>query len=196
MNKRIALFAALLVLSAAVGVRAEDSKMSKDMMAKMAESGAPGAEHARFKGLVGKWNIVNKGWMKPDDKPMESKGIAKFKWILGGRFLEQKFIGDMGGQKFEGIGYLGYDKLKKQYENIWLDTMSTSIFLAPGQWDEASKTLKSEGTFSCPMTGKTDEWFRSEWTLNSNDSQTFVMYGKDETGKAFKTMEMTYTRAK
>ena len=166
MNKKIALFAALLVSSAAFGVRAEDSKMSKDMMAKMAESGAPGAEHARFKGLTGKWNIVNKGWMKPDDKPMESKGIAKFKWILGGRFLEQKFIGDMGGQKFEGIGYL------------------------------ASKTLKSEGTFSCPMTGKTDEWFRSEWTLNGNDSQTFVMYGKDETGKAFKTMEMTYTRAK
>jgi|CXWL01.1.fsa_nt_gi hypothetical protein len=195
MNKRIALFAALLAVTTAFGARAQDDKM-KDMMAKIAEYGASGAEHARFKGLTGKWNVVSKGWMKPDDKPMESKGLAKFKWILGGRFLEQRFIGDMGGQKFEGLGYLGYDKLKKRYENIWMDSMSTTIFFAPGQWDEAGNTLKSEGTFSCPATGKTDEWFKSEWKLDGKDSQTFIMYGKDETGKEFKTMEMTYTRAK
>jgi hypothetical protein len=172
-----------------------DPEMKK-MMEKAKDGAAPGAEHARFKQLEGKWNTSSKGWMKPGDQPMESKGTATFKTILGGRFLEQKFSGDMGGQKFEGIGYLGYDKLKKQYENIWLDTMATGMFKAPGTWDEGSKTLTSEGTFSCPMTGKTDEYFRSEWKVPGGDSHTFVMYGKDESGKEFKTMELVYTRAK
>ena len=184
--------AALLLSPAAV--RAGD--ISKEMMQNMAAYGGPGPEHAVFKDAAGKWNTVSRTWMKPGDKPMESKGIAALRWIMGGRFLEQKFKGEMGGEKFEGVGYLGYDRIKKRYESIWLDGMSTGIFFVPGTWNAETKTLTSEGTYSNAMSGSAEEWSKSEWTLKDRDTHVFVMYAKDEKGKPFKMMEMTYTRAK
>lgn len=195
MTKGIIL-AALLLAPAAARAEGAEAGMPKEMMENMAAYGGPGPEHARFKDAAGKWNTVSRGWMKPGDKPMESKGIAAFRWILGGRFLEQKFKGDMAGQPFEGVGYLGYDRIKKRYESVWMDNMSTGVLLVPGTWNEQTKTLVSEGTYSNPMTGRPDEWTRMEWTLKDKNTQVFVMWAKDEKGAEFKSMELIYTRQK
>jgi hypothetical protein len=189
---------AIGVLFTAQASSEEQPQMSKEMqeqLAKMKEFGTPGAEHAILKTFEGNWNVSSRSWMKPGDKEQQSTGTSSMTWVLGGRFLRQDYKGDWGGQTFEGFGFVGYDKMKKEYVSVWLDNVSTSIFHSSGQYDAATKTIKDSGTFSCPMTGKKDEWFRAEWKIVSNDEHVYSMFMKDPEGKEFKMMEMTYKRA-
>src|SRR4029450_8652344 len=95
----------------------------------------------------------SRSWMKPGDKPQQSSGTSSMAWVLGGRFLQQNFKGTWADQPFEGLGSLGYDKVKKEYVSVWMDSMSTALFQGAGQYDPATKTLSETGTFSCPVTG-------------------------------------------
>lgn len=198
MNK-ITVLALGLALMPSFAPAATDKKNDaamQEMMKKAIEAGTPGEEHARLKAMEGKWNASSKMWMTPGDKPQESKGTSVFTMIMGGRFLKQDFTGDMGGQPFQGLGYLGYDNLKKEYTSTWMDTMTTGLMVSHGQFDPKAKVLRDEGTYACPMTGQKDRWFRSEWTLPEGDTSTFTMYSKDGSGKEFKSMEIVYKRAK
>ena len=174
------------------GHGAMDEQMKKAM-----ELSKPGPGHERLEPLVGKWKMESRGWMKPGDKPMESKGTSTFEWVLDGRFLRQEAEGDWQGQKFAGVGHLGYDNVKKRYVQTWMDNMMTGIMKSDGRYDEKTNAVKDEGEFSCPMTGEKDRWYRGEWTLPKagGDTMTYVMYQKDH-GKEFKSMEIVYTRSK
>lgn len=163
-------------------------------MAKMKEAGSPGIEHTVLNSLEGKWNVSSKFWMKPDAPEETSTATAEISWVLGGRFLKQDYKGSWSGQAFDGMGFLGYDKIKKAYVSIWMDNMMTGISQSTGQYDAASKTIKAEGSMSCPMTGETDRWFRDELAIINEDKFTYSMFAKDETGKEFKGMELTYER--
>lgn len=174
-------------------------KMTEEMqaqMAKMKELGTPGAEHAVLKAFEGDWTVSSLSWMKPKDKPEKSTGTSSISWVFDGRFLKQEYKGDWAGQPFEGLGFVGYDKMKKEYVSVWMDSMSTNLFHSTGQYDEATKTIKDGGTFNCPMTGEVDKWFRAEWKSVDNDTHTYSMYIKDAEGKEFRSMELTYKRAK
>ncbi len=192
----------ILAIFLATAVNAADKKamgkmeMTPEMqaqMAKMKEMGTPGAEHAVFNDVVGKWKVTSKSWMKPGAPEEKSEGTSTMSWVLGGRFIKQEFKGNWAGQKFEGMGFCGYDKVKKEYNSIWMDDMMTGIFKSTGQYDAATKTIKESGSASCPMTGEQDKWFRSEFKIGK-DELTYTMWAKDEAGKEFMTMAMTYTR--
>lgn len=94
-------------------------------VAAMLAAAAPGEEHKLLKQMVGRWDIASKFWMAPDAPPMESKGSSSIKLVLGGRFVQQDYRGAFMGIKFQGIGLTGYDKHKKKFVNVWLDTGST-----------------------------------------------------------------------
>src|SRR5262245_37478692 len=88
----------------------------EQMMKKMEELAAPGPEHKILTALVGEWEAQAQCYMAgPDAAPTVSKGIAKTKWILGGRFVQEEFDGEMMGKKFHGLGLTGYDKFNKKY---------------------------------------------------------------------------------
>jgi uncharacterized protein DUF1579 len=188
-----------LLLVAPVKAAEKKPQMSESMQAQMAkakEAGSPGAEHAVLKALEGNWTVASRSWKKPGEKPEQSSGTSTMGWVLGGRFLKQDYKGDMMGQPFEGLGYLGYDKVRKEYVSTWMDNVSTGIFQGTGQYDAATKTITETGTFSCPFTGEKNMWFRHEWKIIKDDMNVFSMYTKDPAGKEFKSMEITYKRAK
>ncbi len=197
--------ACVLACLPAFAVGAQEAKSiapavpSADMQAQMAkakELGAPGANHAVLKSIEGTWMVTSRMWMKPGDAPQESAGTSMMVWILGGRFLQQQFKSNWMGQSFEGIGYIGYDNVKKAYVSVWMDSMSTGIFQSTGQYDAVTKTLRDAGTFSCPMTGEKERPFRAEWRFVDNDHHIYSMFMKDSAGKEFKSMELHYTRVK
>lgn len=194
---------ALVALSLAAPVLAAEKKKvapaaqpDAAMMEMMQKYGMPGAAHKVLEPVVGTWATTVRGWMKPGDKPQESMGTGENSWVFGGRFLKQEFKGTWAGQPFEGLGYTGHNNMKGQYESIWLDNMSTSMMMATGTYDAVTKTLNQGGTFTCPMTGEKDKWYRSEWKIIDNDNNTYTSYFKDETGKEFKAMEIIYKRIK
>lgn len=200
-KKLTSLIASLVFVGLFNTAQTEDKKpeMTPEMqeqMKKMKENGTPGAEHEVLKAFEGKWTVTSKSWMNPGDAAQESKGSSTFTWVLDGRFLRQDFKGDWAGQPFTGLGFIGYDKVKKEYTSIWMDNMMTGIMKSTGQYDAATKTIIDGGTFSCPMTGEKDMAFRAEWKIVSQDENTYSMFMKDKDGKEFKTMEITYKRAK
>lgn len=176
--------------------QATDPKM-QEMMKKIQEAGSPGAPHKMLAELAGNWTFTGKNWESPKAKPHENKGTAVFTMILGGRWLQQELKSEMMGMSYEGHGMVGYDNVEKEYKSVWVDNMNTGVTLGEGTYDAKSKTLKDKGEFSCPISGKEQD-YRSDWKIVDKNNMVFAMYAKapDGTGPEFKQMEITYKRAK
>src|SRR5215208_3223606 len=63
----------------------------------------PSEAHQKLSGMVGTWDAEVTSWMSPGAPPMKSKGTSVSRLVMGGRWIEQKFTGDMMGQPFEGL---------------------------------------------------------------------------------------------
>lgn len=178
-------------------VIAKDKKPEKPMdhqamMEAYAKLATPGEPHKLFASLAGSWTTKTKSWMEPGKPPMESTGTAEMKMLLGGRFLQQDFTGDMMGQPYTGIGINAYDNLRKRYVSTWIDTMGTGIFLMEGPASADGKTITLRGQHDEPGGGRMTH--RAVWKILDRNTQTFDMYGAHHLGKEMKVMEITYTR--
>lgn len=197
--KRYALLIAVVCFGFQVGAAEKptpkmDPKMM-EMMKKYEAAGTPGAPHKVLAETVGTWKTSSQMWHKPDAPPETSKGTAKFKMILGDRWLQQDFSGTAMGKPFKGIGMLGYDNVKGKYESHWYDSMSTAAMAAEGDYDASTKTLKDKGSMSCPLSADKTQEVRSEWQMVDKNKMVFSMYGSGpEGGPEFKMMEIVYTR--
>ena len=168
--------------------------MDPAMTEKMKAIMAPGEAHKALEPLVGKWNYTGIFKMTPEGQPVEMKGTATHTMVYGGRFLKQEIQGPWMGENFEGLGYTGYDNIKKEYESVWLDSMGTGMMKVSGTFDFATKTLSQSGENSCPLTGETHRKGRSEWKMTDKDHSTYSSYLLGPDGQEFKAMELNYTR--
>ncbi len=200
---RVRVCVALFSLAAAAALSAADKPKTKApepaaaekaAMEAMAKAAAPGPEHKKLEQLVGTWDTTMTSWMAPGTPPSVSKGTTTNRWILGGRYLEQKVASEYMGQPFSGLGYTGYDNVKKQYFGTWMDNFGTGVMTSTGKMDGASAWTFS-GTYTDPMTGK-DSRFEEKVKVVDKDHHTFEMYGPGPDGKMFKMMEAKYTRKK
>ena len=130
--------------------------------------------------------------MEPGKPPMESSGTVEMKSVLGGRFLQQEFTGNMMGQPYSGIGTTGYDNLRKKYVSTWIDSMGTGIFFMEGTASPDGKTITLKGGHDEPGGGHMTH--RAIWKLVDSNTQIFEMYGAHKGEKEMKGMEITYTR--
>src|SRR5688572_6931581 len=167
----------------------------KAMMEAWQKFANPGPGHKGLEGMVGTWNTEVTSWMKPGAPPMTSTGTSENRWVLGGRWIEQRFTGSFMGQPFEGLGYSGYDNYKKKYVNTWMDNMSTAVMTSEGTFDAAGKVMTSWGTMDDVMAGKTVK-VKSVVTVTDADTHVMEMWGPGPDGKDFKNMEIRYTRKK
>ena len=194
MKTRIVCFVVALAILAALNspMRAGDKGKKDDPLAGMPK---PGPEHKLLAKGEGTWNADVKMWMDPTEpsKVAESKGMMTRKMIMDGRFLQEKFTGEFFGQKFHGMGILGYDVNKKKYLMTWIDNFDTSIMMNEGSYDAGKKTFTFTGEENGPKGKmKTRDVIRM---VNENE-QIFEMYREPVgLGKEFKVMEIRYTRA-
>lgn len=165
-----------------------------EMMKKMEALAAPGPEHQKLASLAGEWETEAKCYMAgPGSPPTVTKGVNKAKMILGGRFLQEEFEGDMMGKKFHGIGLLGYDKFNQKYIDTWIDDMGTGIFMCEGNFDANGKVLTQTGKMDDPMTGEKGKEMKLVTRIVSPDKHIFEMHDV-ALGEKGKMMEITYTR--
>jgi hypothetical protein len=163
------------------------------MMEAMTKLGAPGEYHKHLEGMIGSWNVAGKFWMAPDAELQESKGTSEMKWMLGGRFVMHEYSGQFQDMPVNGVGYIGYDNMKKQYVSVWLDTMSTAIYTETGECDASAKTFTFKGAYDDPMTGQKKNT-KTVIKVISPDKFTNEMYEVGSDGKEFKNLELVYTR--
>lgn len=163
-----------------------------EMMKKMQELGTPGPHHRHLDAFVGEWNAAGKFWMGPGE-PTATEGTATIKWILDGRYIQEEYRSEWGGQPFSGLSIFGYDNLAKQYTSLWIDNMSTAFFNSTGECDSSGKSFSFSGESPDCMTGKLKK-HRMEWRVISKDKHVFEMHEADKDGKMAKMMEIVYTR--
>jgi hypothetical protein len=173
--------------------RKQEGRMDmEEMMEKYRKLGTPGEPHRVLASMTGSWNARVKSWSEPDKPPMESSGTCEQKMVLGGRFLQQEFTGDMMGTTFTGIGFTGFDNHGGKYVSTWIDSMSTSILLFEGTADADGKIITQENHHNDPVRGPMT--WRSVTRIIDDNSWVFEMYSIYEKGKEEKGMEITYTR--
>jgi hypothetical protein len=184
--------ATLLAGLALANDKKSDPKM-EEMMKKIEATGTPGPAHKALDPLVGDWNAEVKMFMDPSAPPSVTKATAKSTWILGGRFVQEEFKGEFMGKPFRGLSITGYDNMKKEYNNVWVDDMGTGMFISDGKAEDGAKVLTLEGTHACPETGELNKAAKQVVRVISRDKHVFEMHDPSK-GANSKTMEITYTR--
>lgn len=167
------------------------SQSDADMKAMMAAA-SPGETHKMLAKSAGNWTATVTMWMAPGAQPTTSTATATNEMIMGGRYLKSVNRGNMMGMAFEGEGITGYDNMKKQFVNSWIDNMGTGIMSMTGTWDAATKSITYTGSMIDPATGK-DTQVKEVWRFTDDDHQVLEMFYPVD-GKDFKAMEIKYTR--
>ena len=173
--------------------KAEGAPDQKAMMEMMQKAATPGEAHKKMDALIGTFDAKVKMFMDPSKPPMEESGTSENTWVLGNRFVEQKYQGTFMGQPFSGIGYTGYDNVTKKYVGTWMDTAGTGMMISKGTM--SGNVMKASATMPDPTTGKMSS-ATIKMTVADKDHHTMEMWGAGPDGKTYKMMEIDYTRKK
>ncbi|TAK67787.1 MAG: DUF1579 domain-containing protein [Bacteroidetes bacterium] len=199
--KLLFLLISCIPLLAVLPAISQDKEMKmpsqEEMMKKWQEAMTPGEQHKKLEGMAGMWDLETKFWMDgPDKPPTVTKGSAEMTMEMDGRFLCQKMKGEMMGMPMTGMGYTGYDNMKKMYWMFWIDNTSTAMFTGEGNFDKEGKTLTMTGKMDDPVTGEMGKTIKYICKMNDKDSWTFEMQDMSMPGDNKTTGVITYTRKK
>lgn len=192
--KNISLYAFACIVFFCTTTQNATAQNETEMKAWM-EYMTPGDMHKVLASYDGDWTVDGKMWMDPKAPPMTSTGTATYKMVMGGRYQESEYKGNIMGQAMEGFGLLGYDNFKKVFESTWVDNMGTGTMRADGKYDPATKTFTMTGNMVDPMTGKSCTVRQTEQMVD-NDTHIMTMYNSIGGAPEFKTMELTFKRKK
>ena len=165
-----------------------------EMMATWMKYAQPTDKHKFLERLAGKWNAQTKIWMQPDAPPMESTGVCENTMMMGGRYLQCAYSGEMMGQRFEGQAIDGYDNYNERYRGIWIDNMGTAMMVFEGQADDEGNVRTMNCKFNDMMTGQQTE-MKSVTTIVSESEHRYESWRIAPDGSSFRNMEIIYTRA-
>ena len=169
---------------------------SAAMMKAWQDYATPGEAHKMLAMDNGNWNAESTMYMGANDpNPMKTAMTATTKMVMGGRYQESRYTGNMMGQPFEGVATVGYNNASKKYESTWVDNMGTGIMQMTGTFDEATKTMNMSGECADPMTGQNKK-VRETFTLVDDNTRKMEMFDTDASGKEYKSMEIVMTRKK
>lgn len=197
MKLTISIGVCVILLSSVVSGQ-EQAKMTpeeKAQMDAMMRAATPGDSHKKLSSMVGMWDATVKMFPTQPGAPVsQSQGISENKWVLGGRWVQETFNGNFMGMPFSGIGYTGYDNIKKQYIGTWMDNMSTSTMVSTGSLT-GDKTYEFTSSMDDPLSGKSMP-VKEKVTVVDDDHHVMEMWGPAPDGKMMKMMEISYSRKK
>jgi hypothetical protein len=99
------------------------------------------------------------------------------------------------GQIYEGMGFLGFDRLAGIYEHIWVHDDSTRMYYSRGRYEASSRTIILKGAWTDPYDG-TYVLAHIELKIGGPDQHTIVRYISDEDTGKFKDLKIVFTRSK
>lgn len=162
------------------------------MMEAYAQATKPGEHHKKLDPLVGEWRTTTRAWVAPGAEPIVTEGKARKSWDLDGRFLREELAGTSPVGPYTGVGYLGFDNASKQYQGVWLSSMSTGMITYTGAMSDDGKTLTARGKEGDPISGATLE-FEMTLTIDSPDQHTLAFSYLIE-GEKMKAFEIVHER--
>jgi hypothetical protein len=149
----------------------------------------PGETHKMLASEAGSWNNEMTFWMGADAPPQKANSTAEIKMILGGRYQETNYKGNMMGMPFEGRATVAYDNTTKEFVSTWIDNMGTGMMVMRGTYDEATKSMTSTGMMVDPMSGK-EKKVREVYTIVDEKTRKMEMFDVGADGKEYKSMQI------
>jgi len=155
----------------------------------------PGEGQKRLDSMIGSFDVTVLVWTNPAKPPLEFKGSAVNTWTLGGRYVQTMLAAVMDGDKFDGIGYYGYDNATRSYQASWMDTGSTAIGWYRGKMDKSGRAALLKSVQASSSSGTPLELELRVSIAEGGDHVT-QLWGAPTGGKAFKLMELRSVRTK
>ena len=144
--------------------------------------------------LNGKWDTTIRIWTgKSGDPAIETKGSAEFKSTLNGKFIHESSAGEIGKEKYTGVGYWGFDENKKKFTRVWVDSMNSATVHCEGSIDHSRNMVTLYGKVSGFGDDKHEKMMR--WELDFSDPKKVVLKMFDLTiHKDAKVFEIEYEK--
>ncbi len=117
-----------------------------------------------------------------------NKAVCESKMILGGRYQQSTYIGNIDGMPFEGVNTLAYDNARKIYISTWVDNMGTGIMYMEGTYDAVTTTMNFKGKATDVVSGKDIE-VREIFKIVDDKTHSMEMF-ETKDGKEMKTMSI------
>lgn len=153
----------------------------------------PGPEHTALLERVGTWDVACTYFMDPTQPPMQNAAKETIE-AVGGFWTVSRFETDFMGTPFVGRCTLGYDPLKEKYVGTWIDSMSCTLFVMEGRYDDEGKVLTMHHEGPIPGTDHVTTWRSTTESLDGGKLK-FEMFFHTPDGNEVKSMSYIYTRA-
>ena len=156
----------------------------------------PGEPHDLLATTVGSWDVTIRIWSDPEpeaEPASETEGIAVGRWILGERFVETVYEGEVLDRPFEALKIEGYDKAIEKYVSTWRDNLGTYTLVFKGDCEDSCSERTMDGSFTDPVS---KQLFRLKGvtTIEDEDAYTYQSFVITPNGKEFKNMELEARR--
>lgn len=160
-----------------------------------ADPSARGPAHARLEPLVGLWDTSTRVFDDLGTRPVEDDGSVEKHWVLGRRFLREDLAGISNRDRpYMGLGFLGYDAVRRLYQSVWMSTGGTGVTTASGTIDETGAVLTLVGDEIEPSTGVLRR-FRAILRIESDDRHVLTQSYVAPDGVYRPGFEIVYRRS-
>lgn len=156
----------------------------------------PGEPHELLATTVGSWDVTIRIWSDPDpeaEPTSETEGTAVGRWILGQRFVETVYEGEVLGRPFEGLKIEGFEKAIEKYVSTWRDNLGTYTLVFKGECEDSCRERTMTGTFTDPVS-KLPFRLKGVTTIEDEDNYTYQSFVITPNGQEFKNMELEARR--
>jgi len=162
------------------------------------EAGAmitPGSGHECLGPMVGLWDTTTTRHAAGEEHPVEADGSVEKTWVLGGRFIREDLAGvGEDGQPHMGLGFIGYDGVRRVYQSVWMSSTTTAMSTSTGTIDESGTEITLVGEESDRIGGPPRR-FTAVIRIESKDRHTITQSFVDRRGVLTPAFEIIYTRA-
>jgi len=155
----------------------------------------PGPSHKFLAMFAGEWESEISFRSSPDQQRQVSRGASTIRWVLGDRFLQEDFQGEAGGEKFQGMGLMGFDNGARQFKMVWVDSLNTAVAVSSGRYNPEQNVFEMTSEVYDPLIGAL-KTVKSVLRIKSADKYEFSMFDTAPNGREFISFEMLYTRRK
>jgi Protein of unknown function (DUF1579) len=188
----------LLLFLTSTAALAQESSTQKSEAARgvpaAADATKPGPEQAFLAKRAGEYTRTVKFVAQPNADANAPTGTAKISVTLDGRFIVEENTDTVFGRPVSGTRIYGYNNITKQYEAVWMYTMSTAMLFLTGTSPDGGKTIDLTGMSQNHRGDK----IPIHATIRQIDDDQFIVTlmttGAD--GKEAAFQETTYTRKK
>lgn len=158
-----------------------------------AELYSPGDARQHLEVMVGEWSMGVHFWSAPDTEPEVSNASASSSWLLGERFVQTVFTGEIQGRPFEGLRIEGFDEAAEEFVTTWRDNRGTHTLVFRGQCDSGCRLRTMTAELTDPGS-QLKLQVKAVTTLVDENSYTYESFIVTPSGSEFKNLELVATR--